>query len=461
MLPSLAIPASDSVSSNEVVEAIKKSLTWGISELVTLRKRGVERVRIRCGHTGRDALIELPKLSASRENFLDELSQTIARTYLRGKIVKYSDVLTKKYFKSTHPKRLSEAVDRIDSLKAHVEEVFDKEPTRSPMVMGLKDGVCIVKKDNYYILDQSISYFTRGGNKNIFFGYQNTGFTDLIVISSRLLTGSIQEIDFEKITELSVLNEILKWPEIEVANLQRLFFHSIYPFHSKNHTCLLMGTEFCEISTLLECNKEIYSGDFLIAAECFEAVSQLIRVGYLHCDLKPDNFLLYFDPIASRVRPRLCDFGWAKSVNDSSRGQRGFPGFAAPEAVQSGVHTPASELCSTAMTCCYFLLGLRFYGSEDNKFKCVSETINKWRKLTRTSVLDGVIDVFLAKAVLRGKFSKSSAIFSELVFLMHRCTAFKSGNRPNFSEVIEKIKRFSQMLGANRFENEFPLEVFR
>lgn len=91
----------------------------------------------------------------------------------------------------------------------------------------------------------------------------------------------------------------------------------LYSFQDKNH--LYLGMEYVpggNLSTLLE-NIDFTEAEARVyAAEMVMAVSELHRLGFIHRDLKPDNFL-----ISSKGHLKLADFGLSKPgahVDDSA-----------------------------------------------------------------------------------------------------------------------------------------------
>ncbi|XP_057968165.1 mitogen-activated protein kinase kinase kinase 20-like [Malania oleifera] len=69
--------------------------------------------------------------------------------------------------------------------------------------------------------------------------------------------------------------------------------------------------------------------------------------GYVHCDLKPDNILLFLPNSGSAVAkfvPKIADFGLAKRTSKQGPCFRGTPLYMSPEAVVRGTQGPPSDV---------------------------------------------------------------------------------------------------------------------
>ena len=95
-----------------------------------------------------------------------------------------------------------------------------------------------------------------------------------------------------------------------------------------------------------------------VGAEVASGLEALHRAGVTHGDLKPANVLV-IGATSDRERfasVRLLDFGLAAIRRDEA-GHRGTPGFAAPEVVEGGPPTPASDLYGLGATLFALLTG--------------------------------------------------------------------------------------------------------
>ncbi|XP_057967766.1 mitogen-activated protein kinase kinase kinase 20-like [Malania oleifera] len=69
--------------------------------------------------------------------------------------------------------------------------------------------------------------------------------------------------------------------------------------------------------------------------------------GYVHCDLKPDNVLLFLPNSGSGIAkfvPKIADFGLAKRTSKQDFRFRGTPLYMSPEAVVEGIQGPSSDV---------------------------------------------------------------------------------------------------------------------
>lgn len=90
-----------------------------------------------------------------------------------------------------------------------------------------------------------------------------------------------------------------------------------------------------------------------VFARCLlRGLNHIHGVGYVHCDLKPDNILLVGDGRGEgvRMRAKIGDFGLAKRAKQSKKRKveepywRGTPMYLAPEAVIENVQEAASDV---------------------------------------------------------------------------------------------------------------------
>ena len=111
------------------------------------------------------------------------------------------------------------------------------------------------------------------------------------------------------------------------------------------------GTPFYTMEYVpgLSADRVLERGDWaalcFVAARVAHGLEALHAAGVLHGDLKPSNVIVV--PGAAHALPagvRLLDFGLATLLGGERRGQRGTPGYAAPEVVRGEAQTPAADL---------------------------------------------------------------------------------------------------------------------
>ncbi|CAI9118676.1 OLC1v1020276C1 [Oldenlandia corymbosa var. corymbosa] len=78
------------------------------------------------------------------------------------------------------------------------------------------------------------------------------------------------------------------------------------------------------------------------ASMLLRGLSFVHRKGVVHCDIKPDNVLVFPAQDGGLHRLKLADFGLSKRVSEEIMEFRGTPYYASPESMQSGMQgTPA------------------------------------------------------------------------------------------------------------------------
>ncbi|XP_051114137.1 mitogen-activated protein kinase kinase kinase 20-like [Andrographis paniculata] len=95
----------------------------------------------------------------------------------------------------------------------------------------------------------------------------------------------------------------------------------------------------------------------LFARSILRGLNHIHTVGYVHCDLKPDNILLVSDPRRKidpkiQFRAKIGDFGLAKRVTNSKQSKkrklepywRGTPMYLSPEVVLDNVQEPPADI---------------------------------------------------------------------------------------------------------------------
>nr|GEY89529.1 mitogen-activated protein kinase kinase kinase 17-like [Tanacetum cinerariifolium] len=113
--------------------------------------------------------------------------------------------------------------------------------------------------------------------------------------------------------------------------------------------------EYASGGTLADLIRKSHGKGFLetdvkrYARSILKGLSHMHKLGYVHCDLKPDNVLLVADKSDDGFIAKIGDLGLAKRVdqrvkNDSGRYWRGNPLYFSPEAVVNGVQKPSADI---------------------------------------------------------------------------------------------------------------------
>lgn len=106
-----------------------------------------------------------------------------------------------------------------------------------------------------------------------------------------------------------------------------------------------------------------------IARDMFEGLHYLHELGVLHRDISPGNVL--FRKRGGRIRAKLSDLGYAKSVDDFARTERtggngpvviGTPGFLSPSRCRGEEATPADDVYGAAVLLYWMLAGATPHG---------------------------------------------------------------------------------------------------
>ena len=98
---------------------------------------------------------------------------------------------------------------------------------------------------------------------------------------------------------------------------------------------------------------------FRLFSSIAKVVADLHDTGLVHCDIKPDNFLMHQEAKGDEWDVKICDLGLAKSLREASNTtpsignkRRGVPGYLAPEYLSMAAHTytTAMDVFSLGMT---------------------------------------------------------------------------------------------------------------
>jgi serine/threonine protein kinase len=90
--------------------------------------------------------------------------------------------------------------------------------------------------------------------------------------------------------------------------------------------------------------EQLYRDLVYILSEAAEGLAWIHASGFMHLDVKPENFLLRLSPTARPV-VKLTDFDLVRRANDCGpRRQVGTPAYMAPEQFVRKISTPASDV---------------------------------------------------------------------------------------------------------------------
>ncbi|PIN00056.1 MEKK [Handroanthus impetiginosus] len=88
----------------------------------------------------------------------------------------------------------------------------------------------------------------------------------------------------------------------------------------------------------------------VFAKSILRGLNHIHEIGYVHCDLKPDNILLMPDPKrVNKFRAKIGDFGLTKRAKQSKKRKlepywRGTPMYLSPEAVMDNLQDPPCDI---------------------------------------------------------------------------------------------------------------------
>lgn len=140
-----------------------------------------------------------------------------------------------------------------------------------------------------------------------------------------------------------------------------------------------------------------------LARELGSALDAAHAAGVLHRDIKPENIMLA--PFGAKI----ADFGIARipdSTLTRAGGLVGTPAYCAPEALSSGVFSPASDQFSLAATLYEALFGVRAFPGEDALTVAARIAADTPKPLAGRRGLDPRVDAALQRAMAKDPESR-------------------------------------------------------
>jgi serine/threonine protein kinase len=120
------------------------------------------------------------------------------------------------------------------------------------------------------------------------------------------------------------------------------------------------------------------------------------KLGFVHCDVKPHNFLL--NPVEGRFHVWLCDFGLADQLRADDTvgfaGLKGTSGYFAPEMMKHADYGPAVDLFALGVTVHNMLVGYAPFDPPSN-FEELDWDPRYWKHMSDASrdILAGLLDL--------------------------------------------------------------------
>merc|ERR1719387_1444852 len=132
------------------------------------------------------------------------------------------------------------------------------------------------------------------------------------------------------------------------------------------------------------------------ASQALSALEHVHRLGYVHTDVKPHNFLL--NPVQGKFQVWLCDFGFADPLREDGSvaftGVRGTFGYLAPEMMKQLDYGPAVDIFALGVTVHTLLVGYAPFDPPSN-FEELDFEPRDWKHMSNASrdILVGMLDL--------------------------------------------------------------------
>ena len=125
-------------------------------------------------------------------------------------------------------------------------------------------------------------------------------------------------------------------------------------------------------------NEQLYRDLVYVLSEAAEGLAWIHASGFMHLDVKPENFLLRLSPTARPV-VKITDFDLVRRANDQGpRRQVGTPAYMAPEQFVQKISTPASDVFAFSIMAYQLATGRMPFAGKSEK--------DTWRNQSSESV---------------------------------------------------------------------------
>jgi serine/threonine protein kinase len=188
------------------------------------------------------------------------------------------------------------------------------------------------KKLSYHLL----GHFTSGGVADLYSAVLNDG--------RRVLIRSLQKHKVLSFNSHRRFRYGLKiraavTPHPNIIGSMEWGYHGLQPYE------IIEWFEGQNIKNHITSRNELLSRDLIyVLSEAAEGLAWVHASGFMHLDVKPENFLLRLSTTAKPV-VKLTDFDLVRRANDQGpRRQVGTPAYMAPEQFVKKISTPASDV---------------------------------------------------------------------------------------------------------------------
>ncbi|KAK6127929.1 hypothetical protein DH2020_038358 [Rehmannia glutinosa] len=201
-------------------------------------------------------------------------------------------------------------------------------------------------------------------------------------------------------------------------------------------------------------------------------LAHIHRIGYVHCDLKPDNILLVVDGRKQGFRAKIGDFGLAKRAKQSKKRKlepywRGTPMYLSPEAVIDNEQEMPSDIWALGCIVLEMLTGKPPWDNDDGDDKKTERSAKEiLRKIGPGRELPKIPSGISKEArdFLKGCFVRNSMFRLTAEMLLHH--AFVEGlddDGDDVFEEVEEVEEFNEiesMLLVSESDDEFSCGSF-